>query len=342
MLPVPAFVPFPVWISSPAYVVPPPGNVIFSNIHNTTIINNNGPVINPGSAKASPARVCRRRQALELAWRRRRSPRKSPCLHPWPGRRQRLEAVIRDFPAENPRPARARGAPLASRDHCRQRGLPPGHALPGATGKPLPGPAKSPVRASPAKAPTGIAGRASEPAGRTIAEQAARGSCLAKRPAASPIARRACRARRRQAWPDFAAWRASACGTATPEKTARRPGFPRQMDALPQGRTANPRFPGLVTAIGAETATAAAASAAIATAAPAAAGLSAAAAPPPHFSSSRSKNSSSSRTRSRSSRHPPQPHPPPPQQPPPQQQQQKPNLRPAWLAALPLMDCEPD
>ncbi len=50
LLPVPAFVPFPVWISSPAYVVPPPGNVIFDNIHNTTIINNNGPVINPGGA----------------------------------------------------------------------------------------------------------------------------------------------------------------------------------------------------------------------------------------------------------------------------------------------------
>ena len=33
-------------------------------------------------------RVCRRRQALELAWRRRRSPRKSPCRHPWPGRQQ--------------------------------------------------------------------------------------------------------------------------------------------------------------------------------------------------------------------------------------------------------------
>src|SRR5580704_4971189 len=33
-------------------------------------------------------RVCRRRQVLELAWRRRRSPRKLPCLPPWPGRRQ--------------------------------------------------------------------------------------------------------------------------------------------------------------------------------------------------------------------------------------------------------------
>ena len=55
VLPVPVFVPFPVWINPPLYVAPPPGNVIFSNIHNTTIINNNNPVINPGSPIPSPA-----------------------------------------------------------------------------------------------------------------------------------------------------------------------------------------------------------------------------------------------------------------------------------------------
>jgi uncharacterized caspase-like protein len=47
VLPFPVFVPFPVWVHSPGYVVPPPGNVIFNNIHNTTIINNNGTVTNP-------------------------------------------------------------------------------------------------------------------------------------------------------------------------------------------------------------------------------------------------------------------------------------------------------
>ena len=55
VLPVPVFVPFPVWINSPAYVVAPPGNAIFKNIHNTTIINNKGPVINPGSPNPYPA-----------------------------------------------------------------------------------------------------------------------------------------------------------------------------------------------------------------------------------------------------------------------------------------------
>jgi uncharacterized caspase-like protein len=62
VLPVPIFVPIPVWCTHPAYLVPPPNNVIFNNIHNTVIINNvtnvvtiknqSGQIIssNPGSA----------------------------------------------------------------------------------------------------------------------------------------------------------------------------------------------------------------------------------------------------------------------------------------------------
>jgi uncharacterized caspase-like protein len=55
VLPVPLFVPVPVWINPPAYVAPPPQNVIFNNIHNTTIINDNRAVINPGSRTPPPA-----------------------------------------------------------------------------------------------------------------------------------------------------------------------------------------------------------------------------------------------------------------------------------------------
>jgi uncharacterized caspase-like protein len=40
VLPVPVFVPFPRWINPPHDIVPPPDNIIFNNIHNTTIINN--------------------------------------------------------------------------------------------------------------------------------------------------------------------------------------------------------------------------------------------------------------------------------------------------------------
>ena len=52
VLPVPVFVPVPLWANPPAYVAAPPGNVIFNNIHNTTIINNGTNVINPGEPRA--------------------------------------------------------------------------------------------------------------------------------------------------------------------------------------------------------------------------------------------------------------------------------------------------
>ncbi|WP_217573627.1 caspase domain-containing protein [Mesorhizobium sp. GbtcB19] len=40
VLPVPVFVPVPVWVNPPRNIVPPPDNIIFNNIHNTTVINN--------------------------------------------------------------------------------------------------------------------------------------------------------------------------------------------------------------------------------------------------------------------------------------------------------------
>jgi uncharacterized caspase-like protein len=46
-LPQPLFVPIPLYVRSPEYVSPPPNNIIYNNIHNTTVINN---VINARSA----------------------------------------------------------------------------------------------------------------------------------------------------------------------------------------------------------------------------------------------------------------------------------------------------
>lgn len=40
ILPQPLFVPIPVYVRPPVYVAPPPNNIIFANIHNTTVINN--------------------------------------------------------------------------------------------------------------------------------------------------------------------------------------------------------------------------------------------------------------------------------------------------------------
>jgi uncharacterized caspase-like protein len=57
VLPVPVFVPVPLWANPPAYVAAPPGNVIFNNIHNTTIINNNSTVVAPGAGGLGAAGV---------------------------------------------------------------------------------------------------------------------------------------------------------------------------------------------------------------------------------------------------------------------------------------------
>jgi uncharacterized caspase-like protein len=52
VLPQPFFVPFPAYVEQPVYVAPPANNIIFANIHNTTVINN---VINQPPAPVAPA-----------------------------------------------------------------------------------------------------------------------------------------------------------------------------------------------------------------------------------------------------------------------------------------------
>jgi uncharacterized caspase-like protein len=51
ILPQPLFVPMPVYVRPPIYVAPPPNNIIYANIHNTTVINtviNRPPLPGPG------------------------------------------------------------------------------------------------------------------------------------------------------------------------------------------------------------------------------------------------------------------------------------------------------
>jgi uncharacterized caspase-like protein len=57
ILPRPVFVPIPVFVSPPVYVAPPLNNVVFHNIHNTTVINIviNQPAATPGSPTAAAA-----------------------------------------------------------------------------------------------------------------------------------------------------------------------------------------------------------------------------------------------------------------------------------------------
>ena len=57
LLPRPQFVPMPVFVRPPVYVVAPPNNIVFNNIHNTTIINTviNNPAPSPAALAAAGA-----------------------------------------------------------------------------------------------------------------------------------------------------------------------------------------------------------------------------------------------------------------------------------------------
>jgi uncharacterized caspase-like protein len=60
VLPQPVFVPIPAFYSPPVYVAPPPNNIIFNNIHNTTVINtviNQAPAPLPAGNAAAAAAV---------------------------------------------------------------------------------------------------------------------------------------------------------------------------------------------------------------------------------------------------------------------------------------------
>lgn len=56
VLPQPMFVPIPVFVRPPIYVAPPPNNIIYQNIHNTTVINTviNRPPAPPAGAGPGP------------------------------------------------------------------------------------------------------------------------------------------------------------------------------------------------------------------------------------------------------------------------------------------------
>lgn len=60
VLPQPVFVPIPVFVRPPVYVAPPPNNIIYQNIHNTTVINtviNQPPAPPPAAGPAGPANL---------------------------------------------------------------------------------------------------------------------------------------------------------------------------------------------------------------------------------------------------------------------------------------------
>jgi uncharacterized caspase-like protein len=158
VLPVPVFVPVPVWVNPPAYVAPPPENAIFSNIHNTAVINNNSNVINPGSTGAAgvgtgvAAGMAAGAVAGAIAAR--------VALPPSVAHKA---AMVGGQGASGIKSGQAApGALPATR-------LPAGHELPGAPGKPLPGPGQKLVAPTQQKPPQSLPGSPKNPPAATHA-----------------------------------------------------------------------------------------------------------------------------------------------------------------------------
>jgi uncharacterized caspase-like protein len=160
VLPVPAFVPVPVWINPPVYVAAPANNVIFDNIHNTTVINNNipggpgrvgvGAGVAAGVAAGAIAGAAAARVALPPSVARR------AATFGGPGAQQLRPG--------QPVPGAPGAIPPGATPAARLPGHAfPGHELPGANGRPVPAfgkrpgtlPAGQPGAAPSASAPTG-------------------------------------------------------------------------------------------------------------------------------------------------------------------------------------------
>jgi uncharacterized caspase-like protein len=115
VLPIPVFVPIPDWCHPPAYVVPPPSNVIFANIHNTVIVNSTTNVVTvqnrSGQVVSSGPRLAPGAGAAAIG----------ASLPPSVAKKA---ALIQPAPAAGPPKPRSK--------------LPVGQPLPGTAGQPLP------------------------------------------------------------------------------------------------------------------------------------------------------------------------------------------------------------
>ena len=146
VLPFPVFVPVPVWVNAPAYVVPPPGNVIYNNIHNTVIVNNatnsvtvknpSGQIVSSTPIKAAVAGAGVGAAAVAATVALPRSVAKKATM---------IGGANPGSPANRLGPGEKPGALPGQPGALPSTRLPAGHALPGANGKPLPGPGEKPV-----------------------------------------------------------------------------------------------------------------------------------------------------------------------------------------------------
>jgi len=167
VLPMPVYRPVPVWVRPPAYVAPPPpNNVIYTNVHNTVVINNVTRTVtitnpagqtqtvappapqpvasSPGAAPAAPAAAA-----------------PGPALPPSVAQKAALQSQTQPAP----------GVPTGAAPPAGTQAPPrPGQPLPGMQGRPLPpptgtagAPATGPAATAPATTTPGAP--ASPPAG---------------------------------------------------------------------------------------------------------------------------------------------------------------------------------
>ena len=127
ILPRPVFVPIPVFVRPPAHVAPPPNNVVFNNIHNTTVINT---VINqPSAAPGSPTAAAAARVATS-----------GPALPPAVAQRASLiqQGKMPLPQSASINPAARLGATGAIPANAAPNALPQGQGLPRANSLPVP------------------------------------------------------------------------------------------------------------------------------------------------------------------------------------------------------------
>jgi uncharacterized caspase-like protein len=181
VLPVPLFVAIPSYVRPPAYVAPPANNIIFTNIHNATVINNviNQPVVNnavtpaptPGAATASLAPILPAAVAQKATLIKQQDPKTAPKIGQTPlvpgqapqANRPGAGSQQTGLPPVKPQPSPGAGA----------QPLPKPNVAPGAPG-PIPGnrlgvsPAATPGHPSatvaPSPAPQGASPRPGVPA----------------------------------------------------------------------------------------------------------------------------------------------------------------------------------
>ncbi|MGV7216691.1 caspase family protein [Bradyrhizobium sp. UFLA05-112] len=160
VLPQPMFVPIPVFVRPPIYVAPPPNNIIYQNIHNTTVINT---VINrPPAAAAAGLAPGSLAPAV--------SGRASPAGPAVPQAVAQRAALIQQGKLPMPQsatitPTARPGTPAATRTNVAPAVAAPPSRLPEANTLPVPGTHGAPPAPSAAQTPSGrLAPTATAPA----------------------------------------------------------------------------------------------------------------------------------------------------------------------------------